>query len=63
MATHAFAVYVFGVVGYLNGAFPTPDLARAQLEYQLELLMRGLVRNRGQRRAPSARRPSSLRSE
>ncbi len=61
VATHAFAVYVFGVVGYLNGAFPTPDLARAQLEQQLELLMRGLARSRGQRRAAS--RPSSPRFE
>ena len=63
VATHAFALYVFGVVGYLNGAFPTPELARAQLEHQLELLMRGLARSRGDRRAPGERRPSSLRSD
>lgn len=62
VATHAFALYVFGVVGYLNGAFPTPDLARAQLEHQLELLMQGLARSRGEGRAPSSRRKSSLRS-
>lgn len=46
VAAHAFALYLFGLVAWLNGAVPTPEKAQAQLEAQLQLLMRGLSRNR-----------------
>jgi AcrR family transcriptional regulator len=51
VATHAFALYVFGVIGILNGAFPAPDAALAHVHGQLELLVRGLARRGGARPA------------
>jgi AcrR family transcriptional regulator len=46
VAGHAFALYLFGVIGWLNGAIPTLQMARAQLEAQLDLLMRGIAPRR-----------------
>ena len=42
VATHAFALYLFGLVAWLNGGIPTPELIGAQLEAQLEALMHGI---------------------
>jgi AcrR family transcriptional regulator len=42
VAAHAFALYLFGLVGWLNGAIPTTEMS-AQLEAQLGLMMRGIA--------------------
>ena len=48
VATHAFALYLFGLVAWLNGGVPTPELITAQLEAQLDALMHGIGhRDRG----------------
>jgi AcrR family transcriptional regulator len=44
VATHAFALYLFGLIGWLNGANTTPVLILAQLAAQLELIMLGISR-------------------
>ncbi len=45
-ASQAIALYMFCLVGWLNGAISSRELTLAQLEAQLELLMQGLARSR-----------------
>lgn len=42
VAEHAFALYIGGLVAWVSGAFATPDLVRAHLRDQLEVLLRGV---------------------
>lgn len=42
VAEHAFALYLGGLVAWVSGAFATPELVRAHLEDQLEVLLRGV---------------------
>jgi AcrR family transcriptional regulator len=44
VATHAVALYLFGLIAWMNGAIPTPELIRPQVEAQLELMMQGIAR-------------------
>jgi TetR/AcrR family transcriptional regulator, cholesterol catabolism regulator len=44
VATHAFGLYLFGLIAWLNGGIPTPELIEAHLEAQLEALMQGIGR-------------------
>jgi len=46
VAAHAFALYLFGLVAWLNGGIPTPELIRPHVASQLELLMGGLAPRR-----------------
>lgn len=42
VSAHGFALYLFGLVGWLNGAIPTLQMARAQVEAHLDLLLQGI---------------------
>lgn len=46
VSAHGFALYLFGLIGWLNGAIPTPQVARAQLEAQFDLLVQGIAPRR-----------------
>jgi AcrR family transcriptional regulator len=41
-ATQAVALYMLGLIAWFNGISPSPELTRAQVESQLELLMSGI---------------------
>jgi AcrR family transcriptional regulator len=42
VATHGFALYLFGLIAWLNGGVATPELIKAQLGAQLAALMHGI---------------------
>jgi len=42
VATHGFALYLFGLIAWLNGGVATPELLEAQLGAQLAALMHGI---------------------
>jgi AcrR family transcriptional regulator len=46
VAAHAFALYLFGLIAWLGGVVPAPEMAQAQLEAQLQLLIRGISPSR-----------------
>src|SRR5512138_1459064 len=45
-ASQAMAIYLFCLVGWFNGFIPSPELAVAHFERQLDLLMEGLARRK-----------------
>ncbi len=57
VAAHAFSLYLFGLICWLNGAIQTPEMMQSQLKSQLGLLIRGICPEPARRNtAPVVRR-------